>query len=86
MRKKREIKNRKEEAYNTKAVTALAYIYMVLPFLIFAVGWFRIRFWTVAVAVVVFAAWRAWQDTPAFWCPSFTRDHVRSEEHTSELQ
>ncbi len=76
MRKKREIKNRKEEAYNTKAVTALAYIYMVLPFLIFAVGWFRIRFWTVAVAVVVFAAWRAWQDTPAFWCPSFTRDHV----------
>lgn len=73
MKKKREIN---EETCETRAVTVAAYIYMVLPFLIFAAGWFRIRFWVPAAAAIVFSIWRAWQDTPACWRPRFTRDNV----------
>lgn len=61
---------------DTKIITAVTYVYLFLPFLIFIVGWIRIRFWVPVAATVIFCAWAAWQDTPAFWRPELNRDNA----------
>ena len=62
--------------HSTKVITAVTYVYMTLPFLIFAIGWMKIYFWIPAVAAVIFCAWKAWRDTPAFWRPQFNKDNI----------
>ena len=62
--------------HSSKVITAVTYVYMILPFLIFAIGWMKIYFWIPAVAAVLFCAWKAWRDTPAFWRPQFNKDNI----------
>jgi len=61
---------------NTKTITGATYIYMVLPFIIFAIGWFKTYFWLPIVAIVLFCTWKAWRETPSFWMPCLNRDNV----------
>lgn len=60
----------------TKILSAVTYGYLILPFLIFAVGWFRIRFWVPIVICLFFCTWRCWKETASFWKPDFTKDSI----------
>lgn len=59
-----------------KIIIAFTYAYMVLPFVIFAVGWMRLYFWLPIVTAVLFCTWKAWNDTPAVWSPQFSKDNI----------
>ena len=60
----------------TKIMGIIAYIYLLLPFLIFAVGWFGKRYWIPIVPILVFCCYRACRDSQALWRPTFDRDTV----------
>lgn len=61
----------------TKIVICLTYIYLVLPFLIFSIGWMKKQYWILIVPIVLFCTWKAWKDTPALWAPELTKRNLQ---------
>lgn len=66
----------KDKGVFTNIMTVVTYGYLILPFLIFAVGWFRIRFWLPIVSCLLFCAWKCCKETPTLWKPCLTQDHI----------
>lgn len=60
----------------TRAFVYIAYAYILLPFLIFAIGWFGKRYWVPIVPVLLFCFWKAGRETPALWIPELNRDNI----------
>ncbi len=52
----------------------IAYVYMTLPFLIFAVGWLRKRFWIPIVFIVIFSLVKMMLNQNDLWTPKLNRD------------
>lgn len=65
-------KNRKKSSLIVK----LAYVYLVAPFLIFAIGWIKIYYAIPIVVIVLFSFWKACKETPGLWVPDINRDTV----------
>lgn len=53
----------------------ISYAYILLPFLIFAIGWFGKRYWVFIAPILVFCYWKACKDTKQFWIPQFNKDN-----------
>lgn len=64
------------EYSKSKTITAATYIYMVLPFIIFAIGWFKAYLGVPIVGIILYCTWKAWKETPSFWIPGLNRDTV----------
>lgn len=60
----------------TKGITLITYIYLVLPFLIFSIGWFRAYIAVPVAIIVAYCGWKAWREAPSFWCPEINLDSI----------
>ena len=60
----------------TKIGVLLTYVYLVLPFLIFAVGWFGKRYWVFILPILLFCGWKACKEVDALWFPKLTRENL----------
>lgn len=60
-----------------KVVVTGIYLYLVLPFIIFAIGWLKTYLAIPVVLLVVCATWKAVRDTKNdFWLPELTWDNI----------
>lgn len=63
--------------YKTSKVAVwISYAYLLLPFLIFSVGWFGKRYWIPMLPLLLLCYRKACKDTTAFWRPEFTSDNI----------
>lgn len=60
----------------TKIGVWLTYAYLVLPFLIFAIGWFGKRYWFFILPILLFCGWKACKETEALWAPELTQENL----------
>lgn len=60
----------------TKIGVYAAYIYLLLPFILFAGGW--LKTWLAAILLILLALslWKMLQHAPALWRPEFTRENI----------
>ncbi len=60
----------------TKIGIWLTYVYLLLPFLIFAIGWFGKRYWIPIVPILLFCGWKSCKEADALWFPELTRENM----------
>ncbi len=65
-----------EKKSGTRIFTAAAYTYLLLPFIIFAVGWMRFYFALPTALITIYCGAAAWRDTPYMWRPEISKDNV----------
>ena len=54
----------------------IAYLYVILPFLIFAVGWMGKRFWIPILILLVLCYVKMCKETEPLWHPEWNRDNI----------
>ena len=59
-----------------KVIIYLTYLYLMLPFLIFAVGWFGMRYCIFIVPALILCFWKAYKDTDQTWIPEINRNNL----------
>lgn len=59
----------------SKIIEIIAYIYILLPFLIFAVGWMGKRFWLPILLIVLFSFFKICQEMEESWIPEFQKEN-----------
>lgn len=60
----------------TKFVIWITYAYLLLPFLIFSIGWFGKRYWIPMVPILLFCYWRACREADGLWMPELNKENV----------
>lgn len=60
----------------TKLGVYIAYIYLLLPFIIFAAGWLKIWVAVIILLLLAFSIFKLIQHAPSLWRPEFTRDNI----------
>ena len=55
----------------SKIPLCLGYAYVLLPFLIFSLGWMRLYFSIPVVVILLGCFWKACKESPALWMPEF---------------
>lgn len=60
----------------SKIPAGIAYAYILLPFLIFSIGWMGKRYWIPILLILLFCFWKVCKDTVALWIPEFNQDSV----------
>lgn len=60
----------------SKVVEIIAYLYIMLPFLIFAVGWMGKRFWIPIVFVLIFSFYKICKEMEKSWIPELHRENI----------
>ena len=71
--KKKIMENNRKEI---KWVVFISYFYLMVPFLIFAVGWMGKRYWIPIVPMLVFCYYKACKEAPKYWKPRFTKENI----------
>lgn len=61
---------------NSKVINWLTFFYIMLPFVIFSVGWMGKRYWIIIIAVLLFCFWKACKETVPFWVPEVNKDNL----------
>ena len=59
-----------------KSVRLLLIAYLTLPFLIFVGGWMKLYIAIPVILLVLFCAWKVYQDMPELWLPELTQDNL----------
>lgn len=57
-------------------ILKLAYLYIALPFLIFAAGWMKIYIAIPTIIIVGYCLWKIYQEAHKMWIPEFTKDNI----------
>ena len=57
-------------------ILKLAYLYIALPFLIFAAGWMKIYIAIPTIIIVGYCLWKIYQEADKMWIPEFTKDNI----------
>ena len=71
--KKKIMENNRKEI---KWVVIISYFYLMVPFLIFAIGWMGKRYWIPIVPMLVFCYYKACKEAPKYWKPRFTKENI----------
>lgn len=53
-----------------------AYAYLLLPFLIFVLGWMKVYFAIPITAILIFCYWKIWKESEALWIPKLSKDNI----------
>lgn len=69
-------RNRMIKIQKTKIGIWITYIYLLLPFAIFAIGWFGKRYWIPIVFILLFCGWKAGRDAEKIWIPELTKENL----------
>ena len=64
-----------------KSVRLLLIAYLTLPFLIFVGGWMKLYIAIPVILLVLFCAWKVYQDMPELWLPELTPDNLMKIYH-----
>lgn len=59
-----------------KLMVALTYMYLMLPFIIFAIGWMGKRYWVPMLPVLLFCFFKAWKESSDYWRPEVSRENI----------
>lgn len=65
----------KNENYS-KIGIYITYAYIMVPFFIFAIGWFGKRFWIPIILILAVCYWKAVKESDKFWIPEFSKDNM----------
>lgn len=65
-----------ENIKKTKIIVYVTYLYLMIPFLIFAVGWMGKRYWVPILLVLAVCYWKICKDTPAYWRPELSKENI----------
>lgn len=57
-------------------ILKLAYLYIALPFLIFAAGWMKIYIAIPTIIIVGYCLWKIYQEADKMWIPEITKDNI----------
>lgn len=57
-------------------VLKLSYLYILLPFLIFAAGWMKIYIAVPVILILIFCFWKICRESEQLWIPQLTKDNV----------
>lgn len=60
----------------SKMVEVIAYLYIMLPFLIFAVGWMGKRFWIPILFVLIFSFYKICKEMEKSWIPELHKENL----------
>lgn len=60
----------------SKIPLAIAYLYVILPFLIFAIGWMGKRFWIPIIILLVICYIKMCKETSPVWHPEWNRENI----------
>lgn len=60
----------------TKLGVAVAYAYLMLPFVIFVLGWIKLWMAMPMVILLIFCFWKMILYAPKLWIPELTRDNI----------
>lgn len=60
----------------TKLGVYIAYLYLLLPFIIFAAGWLKIWIAVIVLLLLAFSIFKMVQHAPSLWRPELSRDNV----------
>ena len=60
----------------SKIPLCLGYAYVLLPFLIFSLGWMRLYFSIPVVVILLGCFWKACKESPALWMPELHFENV----------
>ncbi|WP_333813962.1 hypothetical protein [Muricomes intestini] len=60
----------------TKLGVGAAYIYLMLPFIIFTLGWLRLYLAIPIVIILILCLWKMLQHAPKLWRPEMNRDNI----------
>ena len=62
--------------YLKKSLSFLMICYLTFPFLIFVGGWMKLYIAIPVILLVLFCAWKVYQDMPELWLPELTQDNL----------
>ena len=62
--------------YLKKSLSFLMICYLTFPFLIFVGGWMKLYIAIPGILLVLFCAWKVYQDMPELWLPELTQDNL----------
>ena len=65
-----------ENRNGSKIFVSLAYLYILLPFIIFSIGWMGKKYWIPIVLILLYCFKRAVMDTKVSWMPSWNRENI----------
>lgn len=65
-----------QSAKRSKLILSIAYIYLLLPFLIFAIGWMRLYYAVPIVVCVSFCFVKVLKESSALWIPEINRENI----------
>lgn len=65
-----------QQTKKTKLIAMTAYAYLLLPFLIFVLGWMKVYFAIPITAILIFCYWKIWKESEALWIPKLSKDNV----------
>lgn len=60
----------------TNILLKLAYAYILLPFLIFTMGWIKIYIAIPIIAILLFCFWKICKESEKLWMPELSKDNV----------
>lgn len=60
----------------SKIPLAIAYLYVILPFLIFAIGWMGKRYWIPITILLVICYLKMCKETDPIWYPEWSRENI----------
>ncbi len=60
----------------SRTFLSLSYVYILLPFLIFAAGWMKAYIAAPVIAIVLVCFWKMCKESPKLWIPEITRENV----------
>ena len=64
------------EGRTTKYMEVLGYLYLIVPFFIFSIGWMKKEYWIPIAVILVVCFWKAWKDAIPLWMPKLTKKNV----------
>lgn len=68
--------NVKKSTHGTKFLWLLAYLYMVLPCIIFIIGWLGLRYAIPITIVLVICLYSIFRELPVMWVPEWNLDNI----------
>lgn len=61
---------------SNKLIIAISYIYLILPFIVFAIGWLGKRYWIPMIPILVYCCYKACKDSTDYWTPQMHKEEV----------
>lgn len=60
----------------SKIMAGISYIYILLPFIIFMLGWVKLCISIPLTIILLFCLLKVFKDSPSFWMPSWDKDTI----------